>query len=117
MSSKSPTLIVGGQARLPKDLSTGEPLQVVVELDSNTNKILDVSFGPCQPVLQNFLVGVLKGTDIEADTESVLDTITKRVRHRSQKAILAAIRDLAREYNEFKYGVPKGPQENHLTAY
>lgn len=116
MNSESPTLIVGGQARLPKDLSTGEPLQVVVELDSNTNQILDVSFGPCQPVLQEFLIGILKGTNIETDTEMVLDAITKRVRHRSQKAILAAVRDLAREYNEFKYGVPKGPQEN-LTAY
>ncbi len=110
MNRKGNTLIIGGQSRLPKDLSQGESLQVIVELDTETGQILDVSFGPCLPMIQNFLRDFMIGINLEADAENLLEVIRQRFHHRSQKAFIAAIRDLLREYNEFKYGVPKGPQ-------
>ena len=44
ISSGANTLIVGGQARLPKELSAVEVFQVVVEVDRDTSKVLEASF-------------------------------------------------------------------------
>ena len=47
MLNRKTSLILGGQARLPKELSAGEVFQVAVELDPAGNKVLAVSCGPC----------------------------------------------------------------------
>ena len=112
MKEEKQTVYMGGQSRLPKDLSQGEPFQVVVEFEPETAKVVEASFSPCLPIVSDFLRGLMIGINLETETEPVLEEISKRFRHRSQKAVIAAIRDMLREYKEFKYGVPKGPQSD-----
>lgn len=110
MKNDGKVIIIGGVSRLPKELSQGESLQAIFALDSATGKVLEVSFSPSVPIVEKLLAELIVGTNIEDDGEKVLESIRLRLHHRSQKAYMAAIRDLIREYNDFKYGSPKGPQ-------
>ncbi len=107
MKSDVNTLIVGGQARLPKELSTGEVFQVVVELDQNTNKVLEASFSPCLPVIEKMLRQQMIGMSLDAEEHHILESIEQRLHHRNKRAVITAIKDLVREYKEFCYRMTK----------
>ena len=106
MERKRSTLFVGGQARLPKELSMGEVFQVIVELDPDTAKVIQASCHPCPPMIENFLRELMVGMNLETEADHLLEVIQQRLYHKSQKAILAAIRDLIREYKESQKGIP-----------
>ena len=110
MDSGTPTLIIGGQARLPKELSPGTVLQLVVELDQKENKVIDVSCSPCVPVVEKALKCLILGVNLETDLDIVLAGIEKRIIHRGKKAMSTAFKDLVREYKEFKN--PTAPPSN-----
>lgn len=116
VGSNRPTLILGGQARLPKELSTGTVLQVVVELDVERNEVLDVNCAPCVPLIEQFLKQSMTGMNLEQDTDTLLEAIEKRLVHRSKKAVSTAVKDLVREYREYKHGPPPG-QERRYSDY
>lgn len=116
MGSNRPTLILGGQARLPKELSTGTVFQLVVELDFERNEVLDVNCAPCLPLIERFLKQAMTGMNLEEDMETLLEGIEKRLIHRSKKAVSTAIKDLVREYREYKHGPTPG-QERRYTDY
>ena len=113
MKSGAPTLIIGGQARLPKELSTGEVFQIIAEVDPERSEVLDVSFSPCLPVLDKMLREIVVGANLEMESSRLMEIIEERLHHRSKKAVITAIKDLAREYKEFRYRTPKesGEQE------
>lgn len=96
------TLIVGGQARLPKELSTGEVFQVVVEVDRDTSKVLEASFSPCLPVIEKMLRQELIGVSLDTEASSILETIEKRLYHRNKRAVITAVKDVVREYKEYR---------------
>ena len=103
MASEKATLVLGGQARLPKELSTGEVFQIVVEMNPETNEILEVSCGPCVPIIEKFVRELLIGVNLEADLSDLLEAVDKRLHHRSKKAVSTAVKDLVREFREYKY--------------
>jgi len=105
VSSPKRTIVLGGQARLPKELSTGEVFQIVVELDLATGEVIDASFGPCLPVVEKMLKHYMMGINLETETPDVLKVIEQRLSHKSRKAILTAIKDLLREYREYQYRI------------
>jgi hypothetical protein len=113
MGSNRPTLILGGQARLPKELSTGTVLQIVVELDVERNRVLDVNCSPCIPLIEEFLKQSMSGMNLEQDMETLLEAIEKRLVHRSKKAVGTAVKDLVREYREYKHGPAPGQERRH----
>ena len=56
MVSEKPTMIVGGQARLPRELSSGGTvLQVVIKLDPTKGEVLEISCSPCVPLIDKLL--------------------------------------------------------------
>ena len=60
MSKNRHTLVIGGQSRLPKDLSQGESLQVVVELDTESDNgllaaVMETFADDLQKVLRIYL--------------------------------------------------------------
>jgi hypothetical protein len=116
MESKERTLIIGGQARLPKELSVGEVFQVVVELDPTKVEVLDVSFTPCVPVIEKMLRQLMIGMKLETDLNQVLDEIEQRLHHKSKKAVMTAIKDLVREYREYQFRKTQKPG-NRLEGY
>ncbi len=113
MASGRPTLVLGGQARLPKDLSTGILLQVVVELDPDRNEVLDACCSPCVPIIERLLKQLIVGINLETEIDVVLEGIEKRLHHRSKKAVSTAVKDLLREYKEYNYQASK-PEEKRM---
>jgi hypothetical protein len=112
MKSDKQTIILGGISRLPRDLSSGESFQIIVELDPDQGKVLEVSCSPCPPVVQNLLRELLIGMKLETEVEYLLHAIDRRVILKSKKAIIAAIRDLVKQYVEQKLNFEK---QNHET--
>ena len=116
MEPKGRTLVLGGQARLPKELSSGEVFQVVVELDPDTVEVLEVSFAPCLPVIEKMLRQLMIGMNLETGVNDLLNEIEQRLHHKSKKAVMTAIKDLVREYREYMYR-PSKPPENRLEGF
>ena len=104
MRTNRETIVIGGDARLPRELSAGESFQVVLELDVETCEVIDVFFSPCAPIVQKYLGDLIIGKNLETDMNEVMDHIEKRLLLKTRKAIIAAMRDLIRRYNEHKYG-------------
>jgi hypothetical protein len=102
------TWVVGGLARLPKELSSGEALQVVVELDADTGKVMEASLTPSMPVIEKLLRELLIGMDLETGVNDFMEAVERRLHHRSKKAVLAAVRDLVMAYREGRYGASGG---------
>ncbi len=111
MQTKKHTLILGGQARLPKEISTGQVFQVVVELDPEENRVIRASFAPCPSVIEDFLKQMIIGVNLETQLNDVLVAVEQRLQLRSKKAVLTAIKDLDRAYREYRYGSPRSQNE------
>jgi hypothetical protein len=115
VKSDKRTTILGGISRLPRELSSGESFQVILELDPDQGKVLEASCSPCPPVVENFLRGLFIGTKLETEVEYLLHAIDQRVILKSKKAILAAVRDLVKQYEEQKLNFEKPHHETHET--
>ena len=102
MEKMRQTVVIGGQSRLPQDLFPDRVLQLVVELEETSGNIKDVAFIPPLPVVQNLVLKQMNGMNIVLDLAETIKMIEERVHHRSRKAIIAAIRDLLREYRELR---------------
>lgn len=107
MQPKERTLIVGGQARLPKELTEAEVFQVIAEVDEGTGKVLAVEIAPGAPLILEMLKQMLVGVSLKNDLHELLQEIDLRLFHRAKKAVIVAVKDMAREYRESQ--VPKPP--------
>jgi Domain of unknown function (DUF3870) len=115
MRSKDQQIILGGQARLPKELFSEETLQVVVELNPAKNEVIAVACTPSLPVIEDWLRQLMIGMNIETGIHDLRKTIENRLHHKSKKSVLAAITDLARVYDEYRSGGP-APQSRRLDG-
>ena len=100
---EGPSLILGGNARLPKDLTSGTVLELAMEVDLPSGNIIEVSFSPCLPVIHEFLRPLMVGRNIHKDIDLIINTIDQRLIHRTKKAVMAAIRDAIRQFQEHQY--------------
>jgi Domain of unknown function (DUF3870) len=100
MQSKEKTLIVGGQARLPKEMSDAEVFQVIAEVEAATGKVLEVEMIPCPALIAGLLRPMLVGLSLRDDVSAVLHQIEQRLFHKSKKAVMVAIKDMIWEYRE-----------------
>jgi hypothetical protein len=110
MGPNQTTLVVGGQARLPKELASGGVFQLVVELDPKKGEIIEMSCAPCLPVVEKVLRELLVGIKLETEHDIVLEGIERRIIHRGKKAMSTAVKDLVREYREYKYQFSKSAE-------
>jgi hypothetical protein len=100
MPTKERTLIVGGQARLPKELTEAEVFQVIAEVEAATGKVLAVEIAPSSPLILEMLRQLLIGVSLKNDVHALLQEIEQRLFHRAKKAVIVATKDMAREYRE-----------------
>jgi hypothetical protein len=100
MDTPKRTLIVSGQARVPKALSANQVIQVVAELDAASNEVINVNVHPSPPIIQKFLHRVMIGIRLEAGLNEVLDAIEHRLIHPSKAGIITALKDLFREFEK-----------------
>jgi len=107
MQTKERTLIVGGQARLPKEISEAEVFQVIAEVEAATGKVLEVEIAPGSPLILELLKHLLVGVSLKNDPHELLQEIERRLFHRAKKAVIVATKDMAREYRESQ--APKPP--------
>jgi Domain of unknown function (DUF3870) len=101
------TLIFGGQARLPKELSDNEVFQVMVAVEVDTGKIVEADFTPCPPLIMGMLKQMMIGMSLPNDVNDLLAEVDRRLFHKSKKAAITAIKDLAREFREYQYRMSK----------
>lgn len=101
------TLIFGGQARLPKELSDNEVFQVIAAVEVDTGKIVEADFRPCPPLILEMLKQMMTGMSLPNDVNDLLVEVDRRLFHKSKKAAITAIKDMAREYREYQYRASK----------
>jgi hypothetical protein len=106
MPTKERTLIIGGQARLPKELTEAEVLQVISEVEETTAKVLAVEMVPNSPLILEMLKQLLVGVSLKNDMHPLLLEIEQRLFHRAKKAVIVAVKDMAREYRESRLPKP-----------
>ena len=98
------TVIFSGFARLPANAANiymAGVLAVEIEVDPYDMKIVDAA-GNCLPPLgQKFLVGLLVGNKIDDDMEDVIKTIRARYFSTAQRAMIAALEDVQKNYREY----------------
>ena len=110
MQPKERTLIVGGQARLPREISEAEVFQVIAEEEAATGKVLEVEIAPRSLLILELLKQLLVGVSLRNDVHERLQEIERRLFHRAKKAVIVAVKDMAREYRESQ--APKSPPLN-----
>lgn len=98
------TVILGGFARLPKGLFSEETFQVIVELDSQNQEILDFSCIPHSRLIDQLLRDLLVGEvfNLDWNMNKILGEIENDLHLKAKKAIVAAVRDLGRVYLEYR---------------
>jgi hypothetical protein len=114
MNDKEKTLIFGGQARLPRELSAVEVFQVVAVVEVDTGKVVETDFTPCPPLITSMLKQMTAGMSLQNDTNDLLNEIEQRLHHKSKKAVITSIKDLFREYREYQYRVSRGAHPSVL---
>ena len=107
MKPNERTLIFGGQARLPKEISANEVFQVIAEVDLQTGKVRDVDFTPCPPSIARMLKRLMVEMSMPDDVNDLLIEIEHRLFHKCKKAVITAIKDLVREFREYQYRMTK----------
>ena len=107
MKPSGKTAVFGGQARLPKDLSTGDVFQVITEVNVETGEVLDADFSPCPPLIARILKKKMVGMSLPDDTNELLNKLENDLFYKGKKAVITAIKDLAREFREYRYRVSK----------
>ncbi len=102
MADTKRTMVIGGQARLPKELSENAVLILLAKVDVQTGKIQDVECSPSLDLVHGLFREAALGKKIPDDLEAILSEIDSRLVFKGKKAILTAIKDLSREFQEFK---------------
>ncbi len=102
-----PTLIFAGFARLPANAGVphgGGVLALELEVDPYDMRIVDVACD-CIPALgQKFLIGLLAGRKLEDGLKDVVMEIRARYFSITQRAMIAALEDVLRRYEEYRKG-------------
>jgi Domain of unknown function (DUF3870) len=102
------TLIFGGQARLPHELSANEVLQIIVEIEVETGKVLEADVKPCPVLIARMLKQMMIGASLPNDLNDLQSQIEGRVFYKGKKALLTALKDVVRECREYQYRVSEG---------
>ncbi len=102
-----PTLIFAGFARLPANAGVphgGGVLALELEVDPYDMRIVDAACD-CIPSLgQKFLIGLLAGRKFEDGLEDIIAEIRARYFSITQRAMIAALEDVLKRYEEYGKG-------------
>lgn len=106
-----PTLIFAGFARLPANAGVphgGGVLALELEVDPYDMRIVDAACD-CIPALgEKFLLGLLVGKKLEHGLRDVVVEIRARYFSITQRAMIAALEDVLKRYDEFRKGDRSG---------
>ncbi len=115
MQLKERTLIIGGTARLPKEITEAEVFQVIAEVDAATGKVLGIDIAPGSPLILEMLKQMMVGMSLREDVNDLLQEIEQRLFHRAKKAVIVAVKDMVREYRESQ--APKSPPPSNPDSF
>jgi hypothetical protein len=110
MESKNRSIVIVGQARLPRGLFEQEILQLIVELDSGDGRIMEMAVTPSLPLVEKFLRRQMIGLHLVSGTPSLIRYVQEGLIYRGSKAILAAMTDVVRKHGDFlqALAIPRG---------
>lgn len=107
------TVLVTGYAKAPQGTSMYEVFKhvgIVLEIDPNTDTIVDAEFTVVTEVASRFLRDLLRGYDLRQGLEPLVATIRQRYFAPSQEALIKAVRVAVQRYRDHVAGtaVPEG---------
>jgi hypothetical protein len=102
-----PRYILSGHAKLPQDAaarSVYEILTIVVAVDPESGRVLDVGASLVTAPAREFLRQLLLGASLAEPPDLVYDTLQKYYWGGAKKALAAGIRDLYNSWEEVRRG-------------
>ncbi len=106
MSNHAPTFILAGFAKLPAKIPGDLTLEL--EVDPYDMRIVDAACD-CIPALgQKLQIGLLTGRKLEDGLSDIVAEIRARYHSITQRAMIAALEDVLRRYEEFRKGDKSG---------
>jgi hypothetical protein len=102
---KKDTVYVVGYARLPDGTTAKHVYSILglgIELEKESGKILEVSCTTLPPHGSEVLRKIFVGKSLEKDFDNITEEIRSRYIDRTRGALLAAIEDLLKRFNEAK---------------
>jgi hypothetical protein len=103
--SNPPTIIFAGFARLPANASmpsNSSTLAIELEVDPFDMRIVDVACSSLPTLGEKFLTSLLVGKRIDGNKEEVFNEIRSRYMSTTQRAMIAAIEDAFKRFEEFQ---------------
>lgn len=103
IKAEKPTLLFCGYARLPANAGVpneGGSLAIELEIDPYDMRIVDTGFSAIPSLGQKFLTNILVGCYIEEGLDKVMAEIRHRYFSVTQRALIAALEDLQRQYRD-----------------
>jgi predicted methyltransferase len=109
LNDRAGTVFIVGHARLPGGMaarSMFETLALTVEIEPRDAVILAASVTLVTDLGRDFVARLLVGRSLRHDAEAIVASIRARYRGAGQAALLAAFKDLYREYQAWAEGRP-----------
>lgn len=101
--SDPPFVLVAGYARLPQSTGAGvlyQHLTVIAKVECETSTVLDVSTTLATALADSFVKDHLVGANLLHDVDRFVDIVEAQYWGNGRKAIIGAVRDMARRYSE-----------------
>lgn len=98
-----PYVLVAGYARLPQSTGAGvlyQHLTVIAKVECETSTVLDVSTTLATSLADAFVREQLVGVNLLHDVDRFVEIVEARYWGNGRKAIIGAVRDMARRYSE-----------------
>ncbi|MPZ59760.1 MAG: DUF3870 domain-containing protein [Propionibacteriales bacterium] len=98
-----PYVLVAGYARLPQSTGAGvmyQHLTVIAKIESRTSRVLEASTTLATSLADSFVKEHLIGIDLVRDLDRFVEVVEGHYWGNGRKAIIGAVRDLARRYCE-----------------
>lgn len=102
-------VLLVGYGKLPHNTSAEQMHQVLaiaVRFDPVAGRVVDASTTLATRVADEFISGLLIGLDLTQDAAAIVQRITASYHGHAQRAVLAAFRDLIRQYQEVTVDPP-----------
>lgn len=98
------TVMLAGHSKLPQGMAASEvhqTLTVTLEIDNKYAVIVDASCTLVTSHAQHFIGQLLKGYSLKDGMEEILDVLRCHYFGKAQSAILAAVKDAFKQYEQF----------------
>lgn len=93
---------------MPQELAANEVLQVNVEIEIETGKVLEADIKPCPELIARIIKQMMIGICLPDDLNALLSEIERRLFYKGKKAVITSLREVGHELREYQHRASKG---------